>query len=1136
MRKHFLLLFLLTLLPLSGWATDFSDSKVTITVNNQPFNTALTTIEAGISVKIDGTPLVNTVTEAGVNQHDKWTWDQKFYTDANGSASATVATGNTTPNVATYYIKITAVEGSGNSGSKFAPLIIEPAALVASVTSDGSTTLNDYTAPVAKPSLTYNGKQQKLIEKGNINTTGTGATGSTAKCGSFTYALGVKKEDGSFTDEGCTYGTDLPQGTKAGTYKVYWILSGSKNYAEAKGSVDVTIAGKAIKDLTTTPTTDPAWKMTAAASYTYTGNAQAPTFVVKDGTTDITEYVDVVWYPATASTSDNVTTYTKTEGATAVDGTPVGAGTYIAYLKGKEGSNYAATEFTKADKSWGYTIAKKVIQIKIVNLSSTYDGKPVTLDKAQIIYPGLCPADAEASVTNFDGNIKVQFADQSNYSTNGPTNVNRDGEKKVIGYDLSIKLESEFNTTSLFKNYQIMYTASDATEATASDINDETIASVTGTYTINPVAISIKPRTIEMEYGATAPTAPTAATVDAAATESTPAVKGTVEITKGAMVVVNETPEDFLAALKFTVAPKAKDAVMNAETEVSPATEWKDAVMDTYAGKLTLKLKEAVTHTEGGYGDGDDPEGNPGVQDEGDAALTAALAVANNYDIDFVPGDVKVIGQALTVYAIGGNVEYGSDPADWKFTYEANGLKLNGTPEYEIYDLKGNKIEDSKLVNLPRGTYQVKMVENEDLNPANYTIKTWEPGFLVVTKKKITITINPLIVNPGTSVKTLNDNASVKAYADLLVGDDTYLTYKYSFNGTATKTGDASNTALSTLLEPSGTNNGGLKTNADGVFENGITASIITWDETKTDAVNLAAGAVKANANYEVTFEGGDLTIVGPNSLYLAQADEYLLDKIKEAANKSAASTSTTYNILFDDRELKREVWAAMVLPFETSVKEISDALNYAVVDVLDVDNKSNDMHLKLHMGKIAANQPFIVKYYKEDVEDNASTTDVDESVDNSKLKLSTLRNLPRKKIVYKADAAYVNDKGNVFVENTYNGHQFIGVYNPVDVYGANYKWIARGNGNLLDAGDYTEDNKAHMRRLISYFKLNPSAQNARILIDEPDGTTTVINAITAESMNVQAEGWYTLNGVKLQGVPTEKGIYINNGKKVVIK
>ena len=32
------------------------------------------------------------------------------------------------------------------------------------------------------------------------------------------------------------------------------------------------------------------------------------------------------------------------------------------------------------------------------------------------------------------------------------------------------------------------------------------------------------------------------------------------------------------------------------------------------------------------------------------------------------------------------------------------------------------------------------------------------------------------------------------------------------------------------------------------------------------------------------------------------------------------------------------------------------------------------------------------------------------------------------------------------------------------------------------------------------------------------------------------AGAWYTVNGVKLNGKPTTKGMYINNGKKVVIK
>ena len=34
----------------------------------------------------------------------------------------------------------------------------------------------------------------------------------------------------------------------------------------------------------------------------------------------------------------------------------------------------------------------------------------------------------------------------------------------------------------------------------------------------------------------------------------------------------------------------------------------------------------------------------------------------------------------------------------------------------------------------------------------------------------------------------------------------------------------------------------------------------------------------------------------------------------------------------------------------------------------------------------------------------------------------------------------------------------------------------------------------------------------------------------------VKAEGWYTINGIKLNAAPTQKGIYINNGKKIVVK
>ena len=49
------------------------------------------------------------------------------------------------------------------------------------------------------------------------------------------------------------------------------------------------------------------------------------------------------------------------------------------------------------------------------------------------------------------------------------------------------------------------------------------------------------------------------------------------------------------------------------------------------------------------------------------------------------------------------------------------------------------------------------------------------------------------------------------------------------------------------------------------------------------------------------------------------------------------------------------------------------------------------------------------------------------------------------------------------------------------------------------------------------------------------DGTTSISNAIT-EQQNAVHEGWYSLDGRKLNSKPVKKGIYVNNGRKVIIK
>jgi hypothetical protein len=48
--------------------------------------------------------------------------------------------------------------------------------------------------------------------------------------------------------------------------------------------------------------------------------------------------------------------------------------------------------------------------------------------------------------------------------------------------------------------------------------------------------------------------------------------------------------------------------------------------------------------------------------------------------------------------------------------------------------------------------------------------------------------------------------------------------------------------------------------------------------------------------------------------------------------------------------------------------------------------------------------------------------------------------------------------------------------------------------------------------------------------------TTTGIGTLDTKTGDITLEGWYTMDGRKLEGKPTKKGLYINNGRKIVIK
>ena len=229
----------------------------------------------------------------------------------------------------------------------------------------------------------------------------------------------------------------------------------------------------------------------------------------------------------------------------------------------------------------------------------------------------------------------------------------------------------------------------------------------------------------------------------------------------------------------------------------------------------------------------------------------------------------------------------------------------------------------------------------------------------------------------------------------------------------------------------------------------------------------------------------------------------------KSDLTQLVASEADEDVILESDRQIKKNVWASLVLPFNTTVRQVSNALGYAVVDMFVEDLNSDAMNFKLYMGEIPAYTPFLVK--------------TDETVNLNNVVFEDVR------IVALTDA----NRGNLTQSN--KSYNFNGNMN-YDVIGEEF-WS--------DGSKMTEDgiqfNKyaatAKCRAMKAYITAKAGVSAApQIFIEEPDGSTTAINAITAEKVNAVKEGWYTLNGVKLNAAPVEKGIYINNGKKVVIK
>ncbi|MBR5689679.1 MAG: hypothetical protein IKX17_04460, partial [Prevotella sp.] len=77
-------------------------------------------------------------------------------------------------------------------------------------------------------------------------------------------------------------------------------------------------------------------------------------------------------------------------------------------------------------------------------------------------------------------------------------------------------------------------------------------------------------------------------------------------------------------------------------------------------------------------------------------------------------------------------------------------------------------------------------------------------------------------------------------------------------------------------------------------------------------------------------------------------------------------------------------------------------------------------------------------------------------------------------------------------------------------------------------------------RAYFDFFDVLTSVENgsagAKIGLVINDGETTSLNEELRMKSEEFGEGWYSIDGMKLNGEPKKKGIYIKDGRKVVVK
>ena len=305
-----------------------------------------------------------------------------------------------------------------------------------------------------------------------------------------------------------------------------------------------------------------------------------------------------------------------------------------------------------------------------------------------------------------------------------------------------------------------------------------------------------------------------------------------------------------------------------------------------------------------------------------------------------------------------------------------------------------------------------------------------------------------------------------------------------------------------------------------------------------TEDVVLSEDYVYGGATIKNGFKNGWLTIYALETIPLENAELAALvgvDPDEANANPSILqqvlndhkAEGVTVKVKLPARKMDKDEWYAWVLPFAVKPSALfkDGVFGYGAAEILDASkSKGENVVFSLQIAKeIPANTPFIVK-----VEKDMTAAQVNALVFND---------------VEIAKMDYLTDDPSTDAD----GVSFVGLYWDYKGPKANERYLAKvtptdapadyvAHRDFWPGGEKSKGVTLVRTNAFLQFASAELSAKARIYIENEDGTLTAINGVDADAEVAYGEGWYTINGVKLEGEPVTSGTYIFNGKKVFIQ